>query len=68
MQRLTELHKLFAESGIKGRPIGDQELRDLKVRLEELTEYMDWRGDRTMAHSFILETESVKRMIAARKN
>lgn len=68
MQKLTTLHKLFAESGIKGRPIDDQELVDLKVRLEELAEYMDWRGDRTMAHSLIVETESVKRMIAARKS
>lgn len=68
MNRLTELHKLFNESGFKGRPISDQELRDLKASFEEMADYMDWRGDRTMANSFRLENEAVKRMIEARKN
>lgn len=67
MNRITILHKLFNESGIKGRPISDQELRDFKALLEEMADYMDWRGDKTMANSFRFENEAVKRMIEARK-
>ncbi len=66
MNNFIRLHKLFNESGIKGRPITDQELRDLKTLTEELAEYMDWRGDKTMAFSFRLENQAVCRMISAR--
>lgn len=67
MNNFIRLHKLFNESGIKGRPITDQELRDLKVLTEELADYMDWRGDKTMALSFRIENQAVCRMISARE-
>jgi hypothetical protein len=68
MNNIIRLHKLFNESGIKGRPISDQELKVLKTLFDELADYMDWRGDKTMAHSFRVENQGVQRMIDARKN
>lgn len=65
---ITNLHKLFNESGIKGRPITDEELSQLKAELEELARYMCWRGDSTMEASLRMEAQSVFRMIEARKN
>lgn len=68
MNQFIRLHKLFNESGIKGPPISDQQLRDFKVLTKDLAEYMDWRGDKTMADSFRHENESIQRMINARNS
>mgnify|MGYP003451226030 CR=1 FL=1 len=68
MNNFIRLHKLFDESGISGRPITDAELEEWKTLTEKLADYMDWRGDKTMANSFRLENQGVRRMIGNRKS
>ncbi len=67
--KLGILQHKFSMSGLNGNPaITDDELKSLKEQLEELSKYMNDRGDSTMRHALVLEAESVNRMIFNRKN
>jgi len=66
MNKFIELHNLYKKAGIGERPITDDELKELQIILKELGDYMEWRGDRTMALSFRVECESVNSLIINR--
>lgn len=67
MNKFIHLHKTFYNSGISGRPITDAELEEWKALTQQLAEYMDYRGDKTMAASFLIQEQDAERMIINRK-
>jgi hypothetical protein len=65
--RLGELQSKFNNSGIKGPVITDAELKELLLGLVECANFMSDRGDGSMCFCMRMESESVERMIDARK-
>lgn len=67
----TNLYKLeqkFYKSGTPGNPvITDKELEELYSGLLLISDYMDDRGDKTMANALFSDAQYVNRMILARK-
>lgn len=65
---LYKLQKKFDKSGISGNPIiTDKELKELYSGLLLISDYMDDRGDKTMANALFADAQYVNRMILARK-
>lgn len=66
--KLGKLWHKFQNSGMRGNPvITDAELRFLRKKLTELSDFMKDRNDSTMRFSLLSDAESVNRMIIARK-
>ena len=65
---ITELYRLFDTTGLNGDAISDQELNSLLLVNREIISLMEYRKDATMANSFRVAGESIRRMIDARSH
>lgn len=67
--KLGILHNKFEKSGLGEHPvITDEELKELKSLLTELSNYMRDREDSSMSMILRMDAERVERMIAARRD
>ena len=65
----TDLYKKYYDSGINGSPIiTTKELLDLKHSLEDIVEFMRYRGDNSVGICLWMDIERINRIIEARKD
>lgn len=64
--KIADLYRMFDTTGFNGESISNQELNSLLLVNQEMVLLMEYRKDATMAASFRVTGESIRRMIEAR--